>query len=287
MNRKIQAKVRAGICCILSFFISMFSFLLVCVIIFQSTALNEDFFLKHLSDTDFYAKLTEEIKQDFISYGSASGVDASHFDYVFSEIIPSTQIQQDVQTSVHQVFTGTVEPLGTSYLSENLEQSFFQYAQEHGQEISDQEAVSYLVKTCMDTYSDYVTLPYAAQISNVILQYSSPIQLLSFGLFCVILLLAVFLFLINRWKHRAIRFYLYALSGTGLMTLAIPIAALLSNKIDKISLASPAFYDFAVSYLHGMVFTFFLGSLCIAIFVLILSFLYVHLRQRAKKAGAD
>lgn len=287
MNRKAQTRVRTGVCCILSFFISMFSFLLVCVVIFQSTVLNEGFFLKHLSDTDFYAKLTEEIKQDFISYGSASGVDASHFDYVFSEIIPSTQTQQDVENSVHQVFSGTVQPLDTSYIAENLEQSFFQYAQEHGKEISDQEAVSYLVETCMDTYSDYVNLPYASQISNLILQYSSPVQLLSFGLFALILILAVFLFVINRWKHRAIRFYIYALSGTGLMTLAVPVAALLTNKIDKISLASPAFYDFAVSYLHGMVYTFFLGFLCISIFVLIFSFLYVHLREKAKRTGAD
>ncbi len=282
MNRKVQARVRTGICCILSFLISMFLFLLLCVTIFQSTVLNEGFFLKHLSDTDFYAKLTEEIKQDFVSYGSASGVDASHFDYVFREIIPSTQIQQDVENSVHQVFTGTVQPVDTSYLTENLEQSFFEYAQEQGKEIADENAVAYLAETCMDTYSDYVNLPYAGQVSNLIVQYSPPVQMLSFLLFAVILVLAVFLFVINRWKHRAIRFYIYAFSGAGLMSLALPIGVLLSNKIDKISLASPSFYDFAVSYLHGIVYTFFLGALCIAVFVLVLSLLYVYLKQKAK-----
>lgn len=282
MNRKTQSRVRFAICIVLSFLICMFSFLLLCVTIFQSTILNESFFLKHLDSTGYYSKLSEEIKQEFISYGSASGVDASHFDTVFSEIIPPTQIQQDVRNSVHQVFTGSVQPLDTASLAEQLKESFLAYAQSKGITVTDDSAVQYLVDTCMRSYSDYTTLPYAGQLSSLIGNYGRPIQFLSFGLLAVILILAVFIFVINHWKHRVVRFYIYALSGTLLMSLALPIAALLSNKIDKVSLASPALYDFAVSYLHGTVFYFFFGALCVGIFLLILYFIFSHLKHKAQ-----
>ena len=238
--------------------------------------------MEQVASSDYYAKLSEEIKHEFVSYGSASGVDANHFDYVFSEILPPTQIQQDVETSVHQVFTGTVTALEYSHLTEQLEQSFYQYARQKGMEISDESAVQYLAKTCIATYSDYVNLPYAGQISNLIINYGKPIQFVSFVLLALCLALAAFIFVINRWKHRALRFYIFALSGSLLMTIAVPIAALLTNKIDKVSIASPALYDFAVTYLYGFLHYFFFGAFCLAVILTILGMVFAHLKRKAE-----
>lgn len=51
------------------------------------------------------------------------------------------------------------------------------------------------------------------------------------------------------------------------MTLAVPVAALLANKIDKVSTASPAIYDFCVSYLYGFILYFFFGAFCLVVFL--------------------
>jgi hypothetical protein len=144
------------------------------------------------------------------------------------------------------------------------------------------KAVRLLAQTCAETYLQYVSIPYAKEIS----MYFPKLKHILFYLQIISLSLAVALvlliFFINHWKHRAVRAYIYAMAGTTLMLTALPVVFLISGFSNRIALISKSLYELAVCYLNGIAFLSLEVALIFVVALVLLSLLYRYFLKKAK-----
>ena len=87
---KNSKAMRRVLCGVVSFLLSFFSCLFVMCLVFKFTVLNPSFLVGVEKRSDYAEALHSELKEQFVSYGSAGNVDESFFDSVFENIITMT-----------------------------------------------------------------------------------------------------------------------------------------------------------------------------------------------------
>ena len=80
---KNSKAMRRVLCGVVSFLLSFFSCLFVMCLVFKFTVLNSSFLVGVEKRSDYAEALHSELKEQFVSYGSAGNVDESFFDSVF------------------------------------------------------------------------------------------------------------------------------------------------------------------------------------------------------------
>jgi hypothetical protein len=282
MDRVAKSRLRSAICGVFSFLISMLLFLLTVLAVLQGTLLRQGFLESHMQSADFYSKVSSEIKEQYISYGNASGFDEPFFDSVFVSVITTDQIKQDVNTLVGQMYSNTKLELDTAALNQKLYDAFVKNAESRRFDVTPQveEQLHFLTDTCITAYEQAVTFPYGSQIGSLLTKAAVPLRAAMIVCGVVVVALALFLYFLNRWKHRAVRYGIYAVTGTLLMTLVLPLLALFSDRIHRIGIESQGMYDFAVSYMTGVVNLFFVAAAVQAVLLGVLSVCYILLKKR-------
>lgn len=280
MNRHSNSKFRTGLSLVLAFFLSLFLFLSTCAGVLKTTVFNENYIRTELSKSYFYDNLTEEIKQKFVSYGAASGFDEAFFD----GIVDPVMVQQEIGNAIDQIYNNRVKKTDTTEFEQQLNSKFLQNVEQRGIERTPEleQAVGLLTQTCVESYTDSVTIPYVTQIGPYVRTADKLITVLLAVLVIAGAVVAVILFFLHRWKHRALRYYIYALSSAVLMSAVLPAALYFSGKIQRIGLASASFYHFAVSYLSGCLWRFGIVALCMILILVVLGILYHKLRESVK-----
>ena len=87
---KNSKAMRRVLCGVVSFLLSFFSCLFVMCLVFKFTVLSSSFLVGVETRSDYAEALHSELKEQFVSYGSAGNVDESFFDSVFENIITMT-----------------------------------------------------------------------------------------------------------------------------------------------------------------------------------------------------
>jgi hypothetical protein len=232
------------------------------------------------NNSHYYENATTEVEDQFASYASASGFDESFFKTVVDlndvELKTNTSLTVLYGTDSNSVDTNDFEQILYGKLIENIK------SRKIGITADAQKAIHLLAKTCADTYTQTISIPYAKQLAPMLKVMKRPILYAELFLAVFIVLFAVLIYFFSRWQHRAIRTYIYSVSGTMLMLIVLPTAFLLSGKINKIALISKSLYDFSVCYLTGFAYLFYQVTLLLAIVLAVLIILY---RSMLKQAG--
>ena len=97
-----------------------------------------------------------------------------------------------------------------------------------------EEAVQALTDACIQSYQDAVSVPYITEISHYVQKGYELARLTLIVLIVVIVVIAAVLFFMHSWKHRALRYYIYALSGSALMIIMLPVIVFLSGKVQDV-----------------------------------------------------
>ena len=92
---KNSKAMRRVLCGVVSFLLSFFSCLFVMCLVFKFTVLSPSFLVGVEKRSDYAEALHSELKEQFVSYGSAGNVDESFFDSVFENIITPDRIDED------------------------------------------------------------------------------------------------------------------------------------------------------------------------------------------------
>ncbi len=272
-----KSTVRKIISGFFAFLISVFLFLVICLLVCQNTVFNYEYLMRSMEKSGYYEQLSEEIEEQFISYGAASGFDQE----VFDGIVDSQMVKNDVDSIIKAMYQNADEKLNTTAFQNHLYNTFIAYANQKEIQITSEidQSIRYLVDTCVNTYVKDISVPFADQIGNLIVKFQKPIMIITYALSIAVIIFTLVIFLINHWKHRAVRNYIYALSGTFLMIAAIPIYFFIWGKIDQIGIFSPALYHFVVLYITN-IFLLLVGfAIGVLIILLLLILLYVMMRQ--------
>ncbi len=280
MHRKKSTMIKI-ISLLFSFLITASLFSSSILIVLHNTVFNYKFAVKILNVSDYYTTISKEIENEFVSLGSASGFDSS----IFEDIIPKKTLENDVNKYVLDVYSNTAPKVDTSELVASLDTTFMNYANAKGITVTDEskQAIHTLEKKCAAVYSNHISFMFAEQVSTYLYKLNKVCTIMLSVLTVFTLVLGSVLFLINKWKHIAIRNCIYSISACILMLLPIPIAGFASHKIEKVGITAKSMYDFAVSYANNVLYHFIYIILLCLIILSVCIFLYVQRRNAVTK----
>jgi hypothetical protein len=249
------------------------------LLIFGNTVGNPDYMRNQLGKSHYYEHAIEEVEEQFTSYASASGFDQQFF----KTVIDVNDVQLDVNQSLSVLYGESLDPVDKSRFENRLYNKLTENVKNRGLSLSadTQKSLRLLAQTCTETYVQYISIPYASELSPFINKMKKPTLVLEFVLLLLIALLAAAIYRANHWRHRALRAYLYAGYGAALMLFVFPAAVLISGIINRLAFISKSLYLFAVCYLNGIIYSFFLVSLLFFCISILLSFLYCRVKKKA------
>lgn len=279
MARHQKSKARKVISTIFAFIISMLTFIITLLTVFQLTAMSPDYMIKQMDRTNYYSKLTSEIENQFATLGGATGFDETFFKGCLNQYMVSEHINQHVYT-----FYGNSETkVDTANLEADLLAKFYVYADSKGAERTPEldEGLTYLAQHCRTMYDKLIYTSYLDMLSSAIqkLEFIVPIGIAVMGI--MIIVLTITMFGINPFKHQALRGLIYALSGGGLMVLGLPLIVLISNKASHIAIAGQAMFELVVGYVNNVMLVMILTVFAYVLLVLILGVIYTHGKKKA------
>ena len=277
MNREQKSNIKKIISVIFAFFMSVFLFLLAALIIINSTLFSQQYIKGKMVSSNYAEKLTGEIREEFVSYGAASGFDETFFNSVLSVDI----VYKDLDTTLNNLYRGEKQALQVGTLEKELLQKFTNYVNEQGGTITPeiQEAIEYLTANCVKSYQDHIQLPYADQIYSMMQKAKNPLNILMTILAVLTVILALFVFFLNHWRHRAVRYYIYTFSASALMCLALPAFFALSGKIHKVAITSPSLRGLVITAFNGTSLAFIAAAGIFSFIVLLLALFYRHIKN--------
>lgn len=279
MTGKQKSIFKKGIILIFAFFLSFFLFFFSALLIFGNTLENPDYMRNQLGKSHYYEHAIEEVEEQFSSYASASGFDQQFF----KTVMDINDVQLDVNQSLSVLYGESSEPTDKSQFENRLYGKLIENVKERGIPLSadTQKSLQLLAKTCTQTYVQYISIPYAAELSPLVTKMKKPILILELVLLFFIVLFAVAIYKMNRWRHRALRAYLYSGFGTVLMLAVLPALILLSGIVGRLAFISKSLYQFAVCYINGILYNFFFAALFFLLLSILFSFFYRYVKTKA------
>lgn len=274
-----EGKIAKVVYTILSFLLSMMIFFFTLLIVLQATFLNKNFIIGEINDSNYYSELSSEITEKLIGLGNASGIDEDFFTGLVDEIM----LREDVGAYVKSFYSGKEVAVDPTNFKQQLSTSLDQYIKDHNLKVSDEAkaGLDTFIKEAVDIYTNKIELPYLGIVGGYFNKLLKPVLYVTIGCGILILIVAVIIIATNRWKHRAYRYLSYSLLGSLLMTLAIPVAAYLINKLDKLAIMSRALYNLYYSCVTSFLNSFFIAAILLALLSALTIFLHSRRRKRA------
>ena len=254
---------RSIISVLLSFVLSLIIFVLVIVACTSATLFDQNFILKRLNESNYYRATVNSTIENFQALGIPGGIPEEVFDDIINEEFVKNDIVDMLWDSYNNVpYQANLEPLKT-----RLNNEFVNYANENNIEITDEteESLKTLVNYCADEYKN--------QISNPVISFLGQIKVTVYNILVAALiimtvmisLILVFLFKMQHYKHRAIRYIVYSQFAALLMTAVIPAIVLINKIYTKIHISPEHLYNFCVSISQDYLITLLLSGAALGI----------------------
>ena len=263
---------------ILSFILS------VCLIAFgicsliRFTVFTPGFLADCLNGSAYYTDLCDEITDDLLNIGDASGLDKSFFEDFVDEVL----VREDVLKYVEDFYAGNKLTVDTEKFEESLSKALAKYQLENNITNAPKESIDFFIKEAADIYAQNVKITYFNMLQKKMLEYRTTFTIYTIVSGALCLALAAFFFFTCEWKHKAVRYFYYSTCCAGLLTILIPAAVFASGILGKIAILSRSLNDMYTAILN----TLFVDMVICAIVMFFISaaLLIVHGKLRKKVA---
>lgn len=286
--KKSTRTARSVLSGILAFLMSLGIVLTTLCLAMAYMAHSPSFTIRVLKHSEYTKHLTEELKEEFISYGSAANVDESFFEDFLSTELTVEKVEADTNRTIHEFYTGNPEPIQTDAMHDDLYERFKKYATEKGLRLDEGllEDLDHMATELCEFYEGYVSLlsnSYFSAASSALARVR-PLTFYGAGAgLLVVFLTGLFLILFYKHADDWLAFFIYAFSGASLMLLTAPLIALCTGVANRISIGSAAMYSFATGMLNGVLITVVLSALLPILATVILSIFYVRASKRRQE----
>jgi hypothetical protein len=252
---------------------------LALLVTLQFTVLRPTYLMEQVNSTQFTAMVQEDIENTFVSYGISSGVDEQFVRDFFDE----NRIRIDIFAEMDRLYDSDAAGANIESFKEDLNQKLHQYVESKDAIITPQieEGLGYLTDICAEAYSDRLTVPFVGTLASVItsLQKSIPVAFVGLAIFTIVLA-AVILFLRPK-KYKALRYYAYALAGSGLVVGALALLLITSGKIERVGISSKALYTLITSYLLNIAYPILWTAICLIIAAVVVALIFTYRKKRS------
>lgn len=241
--KKIPAYILAFICSLSLFFLAV-------LIILKYTMFSPTFMIQQMDTVEYSEVLSKEINSEIEDLGRGSNIPPE----ILENSVSAQLVEENMKNYVNRLYENEpFELIGESEVTQKINESIYQYAEEKGYAIDDQTEVgiSKLTQSSAQIFKQYIELPYFSLYIKKVNLYQKPLMQLMIGTLVLFLLLFVaLLFVLDSWVHLYIRYFAYILNGSSLMLIVLPTYLYFHGFVNRIGMASEAIYLFLVSYIN-------------------------------------
>ena len=263
---------------IISFILSVCLIACTMCSLIRFTVFTPGFLEDCLNSSAYYTDLCDEITDDLMNIGDASGLDKSFFDDFVDEVL----VREDIQKYVEDFYSGNKLKVNTESFEENLDKALVKYQAKNNITDAPKESIDYFIKEAARIYSQHIKITYFNFLQKKMLEYRTKFTIYVIVSGALVLAIAAFIFFTCEWKHKAMRYLYYGTCTAGLITLLIPAAVFASGILGKIAILSRSLNDLYTAVLNSLFVDMIICA--VAMFVISVALLIVHGKLRKKVA---
>ncbi len=267
-----RSRVKPVVYCILSFILAFVLFALSICTVLKTTVFSKDFIINSINSSGYCSNINEELKNELISLGNASGLDK---DFV-NKFVDSLDIENAIEDYISNFYSNKSTLVETIQFKQQLKYSIDEYIKEKNfdPKAASDENIAYLIDVATERYTAVISIPFFSVMANYISKYQTPLTMVILGLCAAALIIIAIIFFSNKYKHRRFRYISYGFGGAFLATAFIPALVFISNKISQVNIEIRSLYNLFVNYMNTLFLNFWIYAgiyLLIAILTFILS----------------
>lgn len=254
---------------------------LAALLMVYSTLCSASYMQNIARDSGFAATMYITLKEDYMSYGAATGFSPE----TMTGFLDEDQIAKDLDESIERLYQATYTANPHDEIAQSLYQAMEQEAAARGLELSSEnaEGIEQLVQLVRVEYANYTAVPLATQLHTII---SKVLRVIWVGVAVCAVLAAVALFLTvaipRRQAPLGVRCLVYSLLGAALVCLLLGVAVYPMLPLPHLNLEPLAYKNLIVSYVQGMFARFNLFAAIYFVLALLVAEL-LGLRKKGKK----
>ena len=272
---------RTIFCTLFSFLLSVFLTIASVLMAIRIGFFNKELIFEYLDKVDFYNEVQQEVYKQ-VSYEIVpTGLELDLID----ETIPIEKIHNDVNGYIKACFDNTEYAIDTTEIEDAMYQNIMDQFEnmERQEDTGTQEHARRFISNIMEKYPDIIKFPYIKEFSDISARIQPLITLIMIAAIVMGVVCILFLLLLQRWKHRSLRYIIYAILAAAIMTVVMPVYLLIQKTYEGLGIRPIYLYNFCMEYIKASLFSFvWIGIvwLGIAVFLMIVIKL---MKERLKK----
>ena len=190
---------------------------------------------------------------------------------VFENIITPDRIDEDTKAVITDFYNGEVkDSIDTSDIQSELETRLLEYAAEKGFAVDGElkNNIKDMAVQFGDLYNSYVSLfsnSYFKSAGNMLKRYNPYADYAAIIAVTLSLIAGLVLRMSYKKRKNVYRYYIYAFSGTALMLLAAPLAAIIGGVGTRINIGTKSLYSFASGFMTDTLWAFVFAAAAVAV----------------------
>lgn len=190
---------------------------------------------------------------------------------MFENIITPDRIDEDTKAVITDFYNGEVkDSIDTSDIQSELETRLLEYAAEKGFAVDDElkSNIKDMAVQFGDLYNSYVSLfsnSYFKSAGNMLKRYNPYADYAAIIAVTLSLIAGLVLRMSYKKRKNVYRYYIYAFSGTALMLLAAPLAAIIGGVGTRINIGTKSLYSFASGFMTDTLWAFVFAAAAVAV----------------------
>lgn len=279
MTKAKKMNEKKIICTFLSFLQSVFLLAAFGIVIFYYSFLSDGSIIESLSKANFHDELYEHIVASAEDTLLPTGLPSSILEDAFS---PSG-VYSDVNSYINGAFSARLYSLDQDEMAQTLQSNIGSYLAEIGtsREEVGEETIDGIVQAVLSDYADNIKFPFILQIARLTQIFRS--YMLEAVIACVILsvITGIMIYSLNRWKHKAFRYYAFSFGGCAFMLIAAPLVLKIWGIYRRLAISPEFMYNFVVTHIDRSILMFILSG--VVLIALQIGFATISARMRSKR----
>jgi hypothetical protein len=266
---KMVNKKKDFILYIFSFIVSVLVFILMISFVSSITLLNRNFVMNIQEKTNFSTNVQKEIDKELTALGDASGFSIEAFEGAISK----DELKSDYKAFYNGVFDGKSSIIKPSRVEKQYYDKLTGFLDKNNVSVDTEtnEAIKTLSNSASKVYVSHIEGDILSILARFVPKLFNMVLVLIGVSFVLIISFIAYMFYID--KKRAKDYILYALSGAGLMSIALGSVLLISRKIEYVGIQLKSLYMVIVESVNLTSVYLMVGGIVLIVLSLVLMFI--------------
>ena len=240
--------------------------------------LSKNSITKSIKESNYVVGLHDYVLEEIEYFSTPMGIPSEVIEEVFTQEI----FEKDVKAYFNSKLKNEVVTLSGDELAENLETKVKEYLSSQNITMSkEQESVlTTYIEDIKTEYQSLLKMPFIDQFVKVQKLYAKLFYPLMLGLIIFSVVIIIFMKKLQRWTHCFYRYLSYSTLAAFMMSVIIPVSALVTQFYRKIVLTPKYFYDIIMTYLQN---GFIVMLLCSIVWILVSAWLLLKVAKYKTK----